>query len=115
MNNGNDSSICYEANKAVRCEVAKGLEWRVRKFVDGVLGSPEFAEVATNVARMVITDIVTHQLPTIVASAFSARLTNAWSVPTPALEQYKVVEEQVATLAEWARKLQEKIDAGARL
>ena len=110
-----DNSIQYQFNQIVRGTVATGLDSRVRKFVEGVLSSPEFAEVATNVARMVIGDIVTNQLPLLVAQAFAVRLTSAWSVPAPTLDEYKVAQDQVATLTEWARKLQEKIDAGARL
>jgi hypothetical protein len=104
-----DTKLYYEMNKTVRGEIAKELTQRVAKFVDATLASEEFAKVATNVATAVIKDIVTNYLPGLVALAFSARLTQAWSVPAPTLEQYTVSELQLQDLREWAQKLQDKL------
>jgi hypothetical protein len=107
-----DHSLYYEMGKTVRGHIAQGLTQRVAKFVDATLASEEFARVATNVATAVIKDIVTNYLPGLVALAFSSRLTQAWSVPAPSLEQYKASDLQLQDLREWAQKLQERLECG---
>jgi len=107
-----DTHLYYEMGKIVRGEIAKGLTQRVNRFVEATLSSEEFAKVATDVATVVIKDIVTNYLPGLVALAFSSRLTQAWSVPAPSLEQYKASEVQLQDLAQWAQKLQERLSCG---